>query len=304
MVSASSKSGTGIPPWAPPRSVLLLVVLTAVPFALVTFGAASAWPLLLVPVVLAGVFAGTQGLALTAAVVSLGLAIAATDPGTSGGQMLLAVLVATGLGALIAARHDALTRELRRAAAESLTDRLTGLPNYAFLADSLPRELRRADRYDHDVSVLLLDIDHFKRFNDRYGHAHGNRLLSRLGGVLLACARASDLPCRFGGEEFVIIVPGPPAEAAEAAERIRNEVAGSEMRVGDEMVSVTVSIGIASHRPGDAINGEAVLDRADRALYAAKRAGRNRSMALVSGATPVPAADLLKPTGSRVRRIA
>ncbi|MCB0874218.1 MAG: diguanylate cyclase, partial [Thermoleophilia bacterium] len=97
---------------------------------------------------------------------------------------------------------------------------------------------------------------------------------------------------------------GPPAEAAEAAERIRNEVAGSEMRVGDEMVSVTVSIGIASHRPGDAINGEAVLDRADRALYAAKRAGRNRSMALVSGATPVPAADLLKPSGTRVRRIA
>ena len=298
-------------PQAVRRGTALLAVLTAVPIAALMLDATVVWPLLLVPVAFSSILAGVHGLALTSAVTALGLAMAAAEPGTSGAQMTVGLIVAVVLALVVGARHEALTRELDRASAESLTDRLTGLPNYAFLADTLPRELRRADRYGLDVSVLLLDIDHFKRFNDRFGHAQGNRLLAKLGGVLMACARASDFPCRFGGEEFVIIVPGPASEAAEAAERIRSEVAGSRLRIDGATVSVTVSIGIASHQPGDAVDGTALLERADRALYAAKRAGRDRSMALVDGAEPVPATRLLasgSPEASgrqpRVRRIA
>ncbi|MFN8111055.1 MAG: diguanylate cyclase [Thermoleophilia bacterium] len=280
------------------RRVALLTGLTAVPALLIVLGAWQLWPLLVVPVALAAAVCGPRGLALTAAVTALAFALASEHPGVSGAQLVVALLAAVGLSLLVAGRHAALTRDLRRAATESLTDRLTALPNYAFISDALPRELRRAERYGHQVSLLLLDLDRFKRFNDQYGHADGNRLLARVGGTLLACARASDLPARFGGEEFVIVIPGPLAEAAEAAERIRKAVAESRIPVGAAHLGTTVSIGIAEHAKGERLDGSDLVARADRALYAAKQGGRDRCMVMRADAEePVPATALIAQPG-------
>jgi len=277
-------------PHATRRRIVLLSALVAVPVLLLAMGAWQAWPLLMVPVALAAALAGMQGLALTGAIAALVMAVTSGEPGASGGQMFVALLAAAGLSLLIAGRSAAMERDLRRASTESLTDRLTGLPNYAFLADALPRELRRAERYGHPVSLLLLDIDRFKRFNDMHGHAEGNRLLARVGGTLMACARASDLPSRFGGEEFAIVIPGPLAEAAEAAERIRRAVGETRMPVSGGEVTVTVSVGVAEHAAGERLDGADLIQRADRALYAAKQAGRDRCMVLAAGSVePLPA---------------
>ena len=282
-------------PNATRRRIVLLSALVAVPVLLVALGAWQAWPLLIVPVALAATVTGLQGLGLTAAVAALAMAVASEQPGASGGQMAVALIAGLGLSLVIAGRSAAMQRDLRRAATESVTDRLTGLPNYAFLADALPRELRRAERYGHPVSLLLLDIDRFKRFNDMHGHAEGNRLLSRVGGTLLACARASDMPARFGGEEFAIVIPGPLSEAVEAAERIRRAVGETRMPVGGGgEVTVTVSVGGAEHAQGERLDGADLIARADRALYSAKQAGRDRTMVLVSGAVePLTAAALI-----------
>jgi diguanylate cyclase (GGDEF)-like protein len=276
-------------PHAARRGAVLLTALTAVPLALMALGAWQVWPLLTVPVALAGVLGNGRGLAMTTAVAALALSLASARPDADGVPMLVALLASAGLGLVVSLRHEALAGELRRAATESLTDRLTGLPNYAFLCDALPRELRRAERYGFEVSLVLLDLDRFKRVNDHYGHEAGNRLLARVGGLIMACARASDIPARFGGEEFAIVVPGPLSEAAEAAERIRRAIAETAIRVGDDELFVTVSAGVAEHVPGERLDGSDLVARADRALYAAKDAGRDRVM-LVAAPDAAPAA--------------
>jgi diguanylate cyclase (GGDEF)-like protein len=157
----------------------------------------------------------------------------------------------------------------------SVTDRLTGLPNYAYISDALPREVRRAERYGAAVSLVLLDLDHFKAFNDEHGHDAGNRMLEAVGRVMRSIARGSDIAGRFGGEEFVLIVPGPAEEAAEAADRFRRAM--REVRVdvpGGRLAGVTVSAGVAEHIAGTPHDD--LVRRADIALYVAKDAGRDR----------------------------
>ncbi len=292
-------------PNATRRRIALLTALVALPVLLMTMGAWQVWPLLMVPVALAGVLAGVQGLALVSAVTALAMAIVSDRPGASGGQMAVALLGAVALSLVVAGRHAAMQRDLRRAATESLTDRLTGLPNYAFLCDALPRELRRAERYGHPVSLVLLDIDRFKRFNDQHGHGEGNRLLARVGGTLLACARASDMPARFGGEEFAIVVPGPLSEATEAAERIRRAIGETRVSTGGGVaVAVTVSVGVAEHVAGERLDGADLIARADRALYAAKQGGRDRTMVLRAGAVEPQTAATVIGAPRAVRRVA
>jgi diguanylate cyclase (GGDEF)-like protein len=154
-----------------------------------------------------------------------------------------------------------------------VTDALTGLDNRLVFERTLAGEIERCARYGgRGFALLLLDIDHFKIVNDEFGHPAGDAVLKRLAQVLERESRSSDLLARWGGEEFVVLLPGTSLqEAGELAGRLRRGVAAAQLPVP---VTLTVSIGVTAYRPGDA--PEALLARADRALYAAKRLGRNR----------------------------
>jgi diguanylate cyclase (GGDEF)-like protein len=259
------------------RRSILLCGLVALPSLAALAGATRAWPLYAVAVALAMPLAGRRGLALVTSITALAFALIASDPSIDGLTLGVALVGFVALGGLIGAGHEMFTRELGRVSEQSLTDRLTGLPNFAFFADALPREVRRTVRYGGQVSLVIFDVDRFKRFNDQHGHDAGNRMLALVGDTITQCSRSSDIAARFGGEEFALIVPGPAEEAVEAAERIRTAVAEIEIEVsGGRRVTVTISAGVAEHLPGDASDGSMLIERADRALYAAKAAGRDR----------------------------
>jgi diguanylate cyclase (GGDEF)-like protein len=171
-------------------------------------------------------------------------------------------------------------RQYVEAVDEALTDSLTGLANRRALDARLELELERSRRSGQPLSVLMVDIDHFKHINDRHGHAAGDAVLRRLAGILREEIRGIDLAARYGGEEFVLLLPATASAAAYAvAERIRQAVAREVFVVPDERtLRVQVSIGIACF-PDDDPEGDHLLQRADEALYAAKGAGRNRVMA-------------------------
>ena len=163
--------------------------------------------------------------------------------------------------------------ELRRLAT---TDLLTGLSNRAHFMDRAEAELRRADRFNHDLVVLMLDIDFFKRINDQHGHAAGDEALRIFSAVLGKATRAVDLLGRIGGEEFTVILPETGLEGGLLiAERIRAAVeAASFVFHHSEPIRFTVSIGLSPLQAGDSL--DSLLARADHALYQAKHAGRNR----------------------------
>ncbi|MFW6312957.1 MAG: GGDEF domain-containing protein [Spirochaetota bacterium] len=176
------------------------------------------------------------------------------------------------------ARLETLNRELLR---QAIHDGLTGLFNRSYLDEALPRELARAERDDRHVGLLILDIDHFKDVNDRHGHGAGDRVLARVAKLARTLVRAGDIPCRYGGDELVAVMPGATREEAmQAGERIRSSVADD--RAVAEVDPVTVSVGVAVY-PEDATSATDLFRRADRALYEAKDLGRNR----VVGATHV-----------------
>jgi diguanylate cyclase (GGDEF)-like protein len=160
---------------------------------------------------------------------------------------------------------------------QSVRDPLTGLFNRRYLEVSLERELLRASRRSLPLAVLMLDIDYFKRFNDTYGHEAGDTLLAQFAEVLKRCVRAEDIACRYGGEEFtVVLLDADPDGTAQRAEYIRATVAEmSVLHRQQQLERVTVSIGAAVF-PRDAASREDLLRRADTALYAAKKAGRDR----------------------------
>ncbi|TZF87712.1 sensor domain-containing diguanylate cyclase [Cognatilysobacter lacus] len=160
---------------------------------------------------------------------------------------------------------------------QSLRDPLTGLYNRRYLEESLPREMERCERRGRPLSVLMLDVDHFKRFNDEHGHGAGDALLTRIGQVLAAVTRGEDIACRYGGEEFTIVMPEANLEhAAARAEQIRQSIADSTVSyMRRELGPVTASIGVNQFRPG-MDSPETLMASADRALYAAKAQGRNR----------------------------
>lgn len=156
----------------------------------------------------------------------------------------------------------------------SITDGLTGLVNHRFLVQRLNEEGIRANRYHHEFSVLMADVDHFKQYNDEFGHPAGDEVLRRVADILRASVRPGDTAARYGGEEFAIVMPETPAtEAFEIAEHVRARVA-SEAFPGKK---ITLSIGVAEF-PSDADLPHAVIAAADRALYEAKRDGRNRTV--------------------------
>ena len=159
------------------------------------------------------------------------------------------------------------------------TDGLTGLFNRRYFDSAFARELARCDRSSTSLGLLLADIDHFKSFNDTYGHAMGDLVLKKVAGILSGALRKADVLARFGGEEFVVLLPNVTARGAlESAERLRESVAAAEVHPGGPRKRVTVSIGAALF-PTDASDSESLLKAADEALYEAKHLGRNRVVA-------------------------
>ena len=176
---------------------------------------------------------------------------------------------------------DFLRNNLDHSLELAVTDQLTGLHNRRYMTGQLGALVNRAIRGGDPVSALMIDIDHFKKINDGFGHDIGDEVLREFAVRLASNVRAIDLPCRYGGEEFMVIMPDTKLEdAGKIAERIRRHVAGSPFRVpgGSEPLSVTISIGVAT-TCGLGDSAEALLKRSDEAVYAAKAAGRNTVIA-------------------------
>lgn len=162
---------------------------------------------------------------------------------------------------------------------ESIRDPLTNLYNRRYLEDSLQREFAHAARDHYPVSIIMADIDHFKRVNDTYGHTVGDVVLQKLSGLLINSFRMEDIVCRYGGEEFIVVMPGTTAETAFLrTENFRQSVEDNLMEIGDKSVRITISAGVAVF-PEDGDNVDGVIKKADLALYQAKSAGRNRVVA-------------------------
>ncbi len=168
-------------------------------------------------------------------------------------------------------------RELGRIAQLAITDGLTGLFNHRHMQQRLAEEVARAERFGHSVSILMVDIDRFKRFNGSYGHQAGDRVLAAIARLIRETIRAADIPARYGGEELAVILPQTPlANACGLAERLRLAVEGLKFqpRRAAHPVRVTVSVGVATY-PDHAVSAAELIDGADQALFQAKRDGRN-----------------------------
>lgn len=168
----------------------------------------------------------------------------------------------------------------------SIRDPLTGLFTRFYMEDALRRLFEIHDRSGGTmVALAMLDIDHFKCVNDRYGHVRGDEVLCRVAQIIKADARAGDLPVRLGGEEFGLIVVGEPAvEIAAVGERLRQKIASTRFHGSFASLRVTISIGTALRQVGESIPG--FIERADLALYQAKREGRNRVRSAESSGGP------------------
>ena len=157
----------------------------------------------------------------------------------------------------------------------SHTDSLTYLANRRQIVNHLQKEVHRAERYKTSLSISMIDIDHFKNINDTYGHAVGDQVLFQLANMLHEGIRESDMVGRYGGEEFLIVLPNTKLQkAAELAARLCKSIREAEIDVGNK-IHLTVSIGVAEYRHNTE-NWQKFLNRADKALYAAKNAGRDR----------------------------
>jgi diguanylate cyclase (GGDEF)-like protein len=168
--------------------------------------------------------------------------------------------------------------KLREALREQSTrDPLTGLYNRRYMEEALKQQLSRATRQLHPVGIIMIDIDHFKRFNDTYGHAAGDALLRELGQFLQSHIRSEDIACRYGGEEFTLIIPDASPEAAkQRAEYLCQEARQLRLQgVGQSHEAITLSAGVAVY-PQHGRTIDIVLRNADAALYRAKQEGRDR----------------------------
>lgn len=163
-----------------------------------------------------------------------------------------------------------------RLSEQSTHDALTGLYNRRYLDEVLSRELILAERHGHPVSVIMADLDHFKSVNDRYGHLAGDEVLRVFGNMLKQHARGSDIYCRYGGEEFLLVLPQMSEDnAIERAEQLRSAIAASPVLYGATPITVTASFGVAAF-PRNGRTSDELITAADSALYAAKASGRNR----------------------------
>jgi two-component system, cell cycle response regulator len=173
--------------------------------------------------------------------------------------------------------QEALKANYKQSISMAITDGLTGLYNRHYLNTHLTNMVREALTKNKALTLLMMDLDNFKSINDTYGHDVGDRVLCEVAKAIVACTRGADLVARFGGEEFVVLMPETDVKPAmEAAERIRRRMAETLIPVAPDKTEVrTISIGVAAINPiGD--SAESLLKRADNAAYEAKRGGKNR----------------------------
>jgi diguanylate cyclase (GGDEF)-like protein len=216
------------------------------------------------------------------------------------GQLVVSLgnaLLYEALEKRVAARTEALAQANRQLEVLSSTDALTGLANRRHFATAMEQEWRRSLRSGRPLSVVMVDVDHFKRYNDTFGHPQGDECLRQVAGALRTDVRAADVVCRYGGEEFATILPETDRAGALAfAERARHSVLALNLaHPAGATGLVTVSVGLASTVPSPVDTCVALVERADRALYEAKKAGRNR----VQAAPPDPA-QAAAPDAARV----
>lgn len=208
----------------------------------------------------------------------------------AGGDLTVALpVVGGGEAAYVTEVFNHMVKRLRQGREEleqlSRTDGLTGLPNRRHLMETLEKEVRRAKRNARPFTVLMIDVDHFKRYNDAFGHLAGDEVLKGLAAVMLGAVRAADYAARYGGEEFMVLLPETPLDGAvEVAERIRTRMA--ERSFGGNGSRVTLSLGLGEF-PDDGATPEAVIAAADTALYRAKEHGRNRVVTTRTMLAPV-----------------
>jgi diguanylate cyclase len=183
--------------------------------------------------------------------------------------------------AAASAETNRLRTELEGARRQALTDALTGLANRSRFDEALHQAILSAGEGGGPLSLLLIDIDNFKKFNDDYGHVIGDQVLRLLAVVLTDNIKGRDLAARFGGEEFAVILPDTAScDGRQVADNIRRKVAEKKLfnrQTGQKLATITVSIGVAGFLPDELVSG--LIERADRALYFAKRTGRNRVIA-------------------------
>jgi len=197
----------------------------------------------------------------------------ATMPGDEAASLQnLAITVTESIK--LALSHLELEEALRT---QALRDALTGLFNRRYLDDVLPRELERCRRQGETLTLAMLDLDHFKRVNDNFGHDAGDAVLRTLGSLLMQWARSSDIVCRYGGEEFTLILQGStPVDVSERLQDLLQRVAHMEVQFeGSTLPPITVSIGVAQAHAG-VPDADELLSRSDDAMYQAKQQGRNR----------------------------
>lgn len=174
--------------------------------------------------------------------------------------------------------QDELEEQKRELERLSITDELTGLYNYRHIRELVREEFERAKRTHDPVTVAMLDLDRFKAINDTYGHQAGDEVLKQMAEILRGTAREIDKIGRYGGEEFIVLLPGTDLDKATVfVERVRRKVAATAFDIGrDEPVRMTTSAGLASYPEAPVRDPESLIRLADEALYAAKAAGRNR----------------------------
>jgi diguanylate cyclase (GGDEF)-like protein len=200
--------------------------------------------------------------------------LAVDVPVLGGGEVAYMTRVFNHMVSRLREGRDELNRKNEELKQLSVTDGLTGLYNRKHLTETLAIEVQRARRFGRHFSVLMIDVDHFKRYNDAYGHPVGDQLLIRAAACFREATRSVDYAARYGGEEFLIILHEVgPDRAVEVANRVREHVAAEKF--GPDREQVTISIGVASF-PEHADTADALVAMADAALYAAKDAGRNR----------------------------
>lgn len=182
------------------------------------------------------------------------------------------------LASQLSASGIATATRLARLEHECITDGLTGIYNRRHFDQQLEIEQQRSRRHGAPVSLMLIDIDHFKQFNDRYGHQIGDLILIRVCQLIRSLSRSDDIVARYGGEEIAVIAPVAALTAAhKQADRLRRLIAKTQFECGkDQPLSVTVSIGVTQAHALDAGDSKAMVRRADKALYLAKEGGRNR----------------------------
>ncbi len=168
--------------------------------------------------------------------------------------------------------------EVAKLAEQSRTDTLTGLANYRAFREALGQEIERTQRSDQPTSLIMLDIDHFKQVNDSWGHEVGNRALVHIASLMVQTVRKLDIPCRYGGEEFAVILPDTDLPASlPVAERLREAIAAHPVPVAGQKLALTVSLGLSSYTTKEKKTAEELIEEADKHLYQAKERGRNRT---------------------------